>query len=235
MYNRHHAIGGYCSVNLDYYSIPGLTTEFFNLQVLLQPLEEQFYLPSVVIKVCIHQRADVQSIGKEYESLSWLRVKVDDSSDLLRILASGQLSVHIPDGIGQDTGRHPAFPPHRSEVVVLSAPEHEVWSDTVYGEEPSEVIVGAVEDVERVLLEWDDIHRFRIVQPGRRDMEESRYLGLNIILDSAFLLPEQSPLKYAEAQVNRGGVKGIHLSFELEYLDCPALLGFCHSTIVWQR
>ena len=50
----------------------------------------------------------------------------------------------------------------------------------VYGEEPPEVIVGAVEDVERVLLIWDDIHRFRIVLPGRCDMEECRYPGLNI-------------------------------------------------------
>ena len=66
-------------------------------------------------------------------------------------------------------------------------------------------------------------------------MEESRDLGLNIIecmyLDSAFLLPEQSPLKYAETQVNRSGVKGIHLSSKLEYLDCHAFLGFCYNTI----
>ena len=106
---------------------------------------------------------------------------------------------------------------------------------SVYGEEPPEVIVGAVEDVERVLLIWNDIHRFRIVLSGRRDMEERRNPGLNIIqcmkLDSAFLLPEHSPFEDAEAQVNRGGVKGIYLASEPECLDSPALLGFCHNTI----
>ena len=121
------------------------------------------------------------------------------------------------------------------EVVVLPASDHEVGTDSVYGEEPPEVIVCAVEDIERVLLIRDDIHRFRIVPPGRRDMEESRYLGLNVIqcmkLDPDFLLPEQSPLKDTETQVNRGGVEGVHLASELKYFDSPALLGFCHNTI----
>ena len=67
--------------------------------------------------------------------------------------------------------------------------------------EPSEVIVGAVEDVEIVLLVWDYIHRFRIVLSGRSDMEKCRYPGLNVIqcmyLDSSLLPPEQSPHKDA--------------------------------------
>lgn len=46
----YHTIGGYGSVNLDSYGILGLAPEFFNLQMLLQPLEEQLYMPSVVIQ-----------------------------------------------------------------------------------------------------------------------------------------------------------------------------------------
>ena len=78
-----------------------------------------------------------------------------------------------------------------------------------------EVIVAPVEDVERVLLVWDGIHRFCIVLSGSRDMEECRYLGLNIIqcmyLDSSFLSPEQGPAENTETQVNRCGVKSIYL------------------------
>ena len=50
-------------------------------------------------------------------------------------------------------------------------------------------------------------------------------------LDSAFLLSEQSSAKDTEAQSNSGGVKGIHLASELEYLDRPALPGACHNAI----
>lgn len=203
--------------------------------MLLQPLEEQFDLPPVVIQLCHFQRADVQGIGKEDEFPVEFGVKVYDSPYLFRILAHGQQSIHVSYGIGEHAGRQPALPPHRPEVVVLPAPDHEVCPDTVYGEEPPEVIVCAVEDVERVLLVRDYIHRFCVVLSGGRDMEERRDLGLNIIqcmkLYPAFLLPEQGPLKYVETKVNRSGVKGIHLSSEFEYLDRPALLGVCHNAI----
>ena len=203
--------------------------------MLLQPLEEQFDLPPVVIQLCHFQRADVQGIGKEDELPAGFGVEVYDSPYLFRILAHGQLSVHVSDGIGEYAGWQPALPPHRPEVVVLPASDHEVCPDTVYGEEPSEVIVGTVEDVERVLLVRDDIHRFCIVLPGGRDMEERRDPGLNIIqcmkFDPAFLLPEQGPLKYVETKVNRSGVKSMHLASELEYLDRPTLLGVCHNAI----
>ena len=203
--------------------------------MLLQPLEEQLDLPPVVIQFRHFQRADVQSIGKEDKLLAGFGIKVYDSPYLLRILAHGQLSVHISGGIGEYAGWQPAFPSHRLEVVVLPTSDYEVCSDTVYGEEPCEVIVCAVEDVERALLVWNGIHRFCIVLSGRCDMEECRYLGLNIIqcmyLDTAFLFPEQSPLKDAQAQVNRGGVKDIHLSSKLEYLDCPTLLCIRHDPV----
>ena len=50
-------------------------------------------------------------------------------------------------------------------------------------------------------------------------------------LDSAFLFPEQGSAKDAEAQVNHGGVKGIHHASKLEYPDRRALSGFHHNTI----
>ena len=56
--------------------------------------------------------------------------------------------------------------------VVLLVPDHEVCSDTIYVEEPPQVIVGTVEDIELVLLIWDDLHHLCIVHSGCCDMEE---------------------------------------------------------------
>ena len=199
--------------------------------MLLQPFEEQFYLPPVVIQLRHFQGTDIQSISEEDKFPVGFGVEVHDSPYLLWILAHGQLSVHISDSIREYAGWQPALPPHRPEVVVLPASDHEVCPDS----EPPEVIVGAAEDVERVLLVWDCIHRFCIVPSGWRDMEECGHLCIDVIqrmyLDSSFLLPEQGPAKDAEAQVNRGGVKSVYLASELEYLDRPALPGFCHNTI----
>ena len=80
--------------------------------MLLGPLEEQLYLPSVVIQFSHLQRPDIQSIGKEDELPAGFGVEINDSPYLLRVLAHDQLSVHVSDGIGEHSGRHPSLPLH---------------------------------------------------------------------------------------------------------------------------
>ena len=65
---------------------------FFYLQMLLDPLEEKFDLPPVMIEFSNHYWTDSQSIGKEYELLLALFVQVDDSTDLVRVLLHRQLT-----------------------------------------------------------------------------------------------------------------------------------------------
>ena len=112
----------------------GLPPEFFNLKVLLQPFEEQLYLPPVVVQFGHLQRVYIQGVCEEDESPAGLRIQVQYPSDLLGIFAHRQLAVHISDGIGHDTCRQPALPSHGLEVVVLLAPDHEVCSHAVNGE-----------------------------------------------------------------------------------------------------
>ena len=66
-----------------------------NLQMLLQPLEKEFNLPSVVIEFSNRFRTDVQCVSKENELSFVLFIPIDDSSDFIRILAHGQLTIHI--------------------------------------------------------------------------------------------------------------------------------------------
>ena len=55
-----------------------------------------------------------------------------------------------------------------------------------------EVVVPSVEDVERVFLVRDGVHRLHIVDPSFCDVEECRNRGFNVIqrmnLDTSFLL-----------------------------------------------
>ena len=132
--NRHHAVGGYCSVDLDSYGILAHTPEFFNLQVLPQSFEEQLYLTPVVVQFGYLQRAYIQGICEEDESPAGLRIQVQYPSDLLKIFAHCQLATNISYGIGHDTGGQPALPSHGLEVIVLLAPDHEVCTHTVNGE-----------------------------------------------------------------------------------------------------
>lgn len=74
-------------------------TELFYLQMLLNPFEEKLDLPPVMIQFSNHYRTDSQSIGKEYKLLLAVLIKVDDSTDLVRILRHCQLTCHIVDRI----------------------------------------------------------------------------------------------------------------------------------------
>ena len=72
--------------------------------MLLQPLEEQLNLPSVMIELCDHHWADIQRVSEENELPLLLFVPVGDAPDFLWILEAGLLAVHVPDGVRSDTG-----------------------------------------------------------------------------------------------------------------------------------
>ena len=71
--------------------------------MLLDLLEEKLNLPPVVIEFSNHYWTDSQSIGKEYELLLALFVRVDDSTYLVGVLLHRQLTGHVTDRIRQDT------------------------------------------------------------------------------------------------------------------------------------
>ena len=51
LHNGNEAVGTDGRVNLYSDSILSCSPEFFNLEVLLEPLEEQLYLPTVLVEV----------------------------------------------------------------------------------------------------------------------------------------------------------------------------------------
>jgi len=91
---------------LDSDSILALTPEFFNLKMLLQPLEEKLNLLSVMVQFRNHHRAYIQSfvliksVCEEDKFFLVHVVPVDDSSGFIRVFSHGKLPVHIADGIG---------------------------------------------------------------------------------------------------------------------------------------
>ena len=81
------------------------------------------------------------------------------------------------------------------------------WS--LYRIKPFEVVVATIEDVERVLLVWDCVHRIDIVHSGFGYVEERRNRCLNVIqrmnLDSSLsmILPVDGPFECIQAKFYR--------------------------------
>ena len=137
-----------------------------------------------------------------------LFIPVDDTPNLLGVLPSSLLAVHIPDGVGQDPGtrRESPRPFHRFEVIVLLAPDDEVGPNGINSEQSLEVVIPPVEDVERVFFIRDDVHRVNIVDSCFRDMEELWNGSLKVVqgmyLDTPFslVLSEDGPFESLQAK-----------------------------------
>ncbi len=65
--NRHETVGSDGSTDLYSDSILRSAPELFDLEVLLEPLEEQLYLPSVLVEVGYLLGSQVHRIGQEHE------------------------------------------------------------------------------------------------------------------------------------------------------------------------
>lgn len=71
-----------------------------------------------------------------------------------------------------------------------------------------------VEDVERVLFVWNEIHRLRIMD-----------------LDTALLSSEQSPLEDAQAEIDRRRVECVDIAVRLEDFSSPTSLCFSNDFV----
>ena len=193
---------------MDSNGVLGFTPELFYLEMLLEPLEEQLYLPTILIKISDCHWTDIQSVGEEHKPSFGFCVPIDDPADFVGILLPGKRSVHVAYGIREYPRAfwEPSLPSLRLEVVVLLPSHDEVSPDALDIVKALEVVVAPVEDVEGVLFVGYGIHRLHVVDSGGSDVEEGRDLGLDVIqrmhLDSSLPFPEQRPFEDAQTQVD---------------------------------
>lgn len=176
--------------------------------MLLEPFEEQLYLPAVFVKIRNRYRFDIHSVGEEHEPSFGLRIPIDHPAYSVGIFLPSKRSVHVAYGIREDPRVfcEPPLPSLRLEVVVFLPSHHEVSSDALYVVKTFEVVVAPVEDVERVLLVGYGVHRLHVMDSRGSDVEEGWDLGLDVVqrmhLDSSLPFSEQRPFKDAQTQVD---------------------------------
>ena len=87
LHDGNQTIGNDCSTDLNPDGILCSAPEFLDLQMLLQPLEEELYLPPVLVEIGNLKRRQVEGIGKERELTSLLLIiELDQSESLLVLL-----------------------------------------------------------------------------------------------------------------------------------------------------
>ena len=85
LHNGYEAIGTNSRVNLYSDSVLSSSPELLDLEVLLEPLEEQLYLPTVLIEVGNLLCSQLHCISKEHELTALLLIIESYQPQMLRI------------------------------------------------------------------------------------------------------------------------------------------------------
>ena len=141
------AIGTDGSIDLDSYGVFSGAPELLDFEVLLEPFEEQLYLPTVLVEFCDLQRSQFHGIGKEHELTALLLIIEPYESQMLRISFLAAVDSQRYLCISQYSFGHPALPPDILVLQVRLGPNNEERLRMVYAVELLEVVVATVEDV----------------------------------------------------------------------------------------
>ena len=99
LYDGNQTVGTYSRVNLNTYSVLCRTPKLFNLQMLLEPLEKELNLPSVLIKFSYLKSGYVHRICDENELTFLFFIPIPDDTKLLRIVLFGVVPSQFNDSV----------------------------------------------------------------------------------------------------------------------------------------
>ena len=228
------AVGDNGDVDLYSDGILGLSPKFLDLEVLLNPLEKQLDLPSVLVQEC-----DV--FGRKVEVVRIIRecpVKVfcieDNAPDGERVVLLVPLSRETDGLVSQDIVLSLKQVISRFDNVVRFEllPYDEECSRLLNGKEPGEVKVASVKHIAGKTLVCEPVHRIDVMNLCIGNPVEDRYLCGNVNLgvdsDTRLCTSEFCPTKYRHTKVDGRGIDSIESSMQFKLLREASGLGNGH-------
>ena len=197
------------------HSVLGSAVEAFYAQVLLDPLEEQFHLPSAPVQGANGQRRQRKLVGQEHQVLAGLGIAIADAAQVAGVVLGGIEAVKA-DGLVADK---PRVAIHRRRVhapcieVLLGARDEES-SGLIQRVEPLEVQVTPIHDVEGTGLDEQKVQYIDVVHLAVRDMDEcgdrSPQIEQRVQLHGRFGGAKRRPREHRQAQIDGRSIEGIH-------------------------
>ena len=201
--------------------------EGLDSQVLFDPLEEQFDLPSLVVQLGDHQCRQREVVGQEDESLARLGVDVADAANGMRILQTRHRSgehdglVASQSGGFVDQARCLASVNH----LVLRADNEEgaVLDEAI---EPGKVDIATIHDVESCRLQYQSIEGHVVGDFAAGNVHETRDIPAKIEkrmkFDGALSFAELRPREECQTQIDGGRVQCVGRLFQVH---CETIVG----------
>ena len=163
LHNGNDAVGTDGRVNLYPDSVLCSAPELLDFEVLLEPLEEQLYLPPILVEVGNLQSSQFHCVGQEHELAVLLLIIEPNEPQMLRITflttVDGQLNLCI----SEYSFGHPPLPTDALVLQVCLGSNNKKGLHTVYPIKFLEVVIATVEDVVSTYLYGDFLHRLGVM------------------------------------------------------------------------
>lgn len=215
------AISAYGRVDLNSDRVLGIAPEGGYPEMLLNPFEEEFHLPAVLVQEDDLLGREVEVIGVEGKTPVEVGNIGHDSSDAVRIVSCVALSGETHCLIHKDVSALRHVQPVFHGICRLALfPYDEEGADLINLVETVQVPVPPIKDVPRIWLIVNVIHGVYVMYGSIGDVHHDRDLSddvkLGVQLDSRLGGAELCPVIVAHAKVYSRGVKGIELPSDAE-------------------
>ena len=187
--------------------------EALDSQMLLDPLEKQLHLPALPIQRADGQRWQAEVVGQKHQSLAGL-VFETDAPQMFRVTVAAVKAVErdglIAEHTGIALGRRRVEP---SGIEIRLCPDDEEGSRLVQGIEALEVGVPPVHHIEGSGLGDQKVEHIDLVQFAVRNVDNARntapQIEQRVQPDRRLGRTEVCPVKYRQAQIDRGGIQRV--------------------------
>ena len=223
-----------CNVYLYSDCVLGFSPKLFDLEMLLNPLEEYFDLPSVPIQERNILSCKIKVIRVVSERSLKIGRIVNDSSNSNRVIFFVPLASEANGLVTQYVvlSFKPIFSCFNG-IVWLELLSYDKESPRLFnGEESGKVKVASIKHIASKRLVCKPIHRVDIMYFCIGDSIEYWYLGSDINLsvdsDTRLCASELSPFEYRHTEVNGRGVNSIEPTMQFKLFRDTFRLSNCH-------
>ena len=216
-----HEINGYGCPYLGFYCVFGRAIEGLDSEVLLDPFEEQFDVPSTLVDACDGDGRQASVVGEEDETLAGFGIDEADAPQLFGVVAFAL------GGLQAD-----ALIAAQADALVDRSGLADVESQVAFGsgDEEGTGLVDAIESpkidvttihyIDASGLESDLVEDVHVVDASVCNADEYRdgasQVHHRVQFDRRFGGPEMRPGEQRQAQVDGRGIQGINHLLEIQ-------------------
>ena len=219
--NSYEQINGDGDPHLDSNDVLRSAVEGFDSQMLFDPFEEEFNVPTAAVKLGDIQRRFGEIVGEKHIQLFGFRIAKTDSAQHLGIV-SPRIKAAQDDSLvtAQSRGLVDRTRIAPSAFHVFFGSGDEEGSLRVQSVKTTKVEISPIEDVKRSCFEAELIEDVDVVNFASRDNDYSGKVASQVEqrvqFDSGLVTAKLGPREEREAEIDGGGVQCISVLFQFD-------------------